>query len=349
MRTNAMRRNVPESKPICIGTGLVVLDAIYDDQYEDPTFLAGGSCCNVLTILSYLGWNTFPLARLGTDPEGDRIIEDMRRWGVSTRFVKRDSEIYSPRIIERVCGGSKPHHKFYLKCEHGLSLPRRKALTLKHLESISDALPRPNVFYFDRADQAALKAAASFKKQGSIIMFEPLNVLEGSTFARCVELADIVKYCYTQSSKTRNLMTDVPLEIQTRGAKGLLYKARFLDDKGWISVDAIPAPRLVDATGSGDWLTAGLIYTLQHAGPKLASSKKELLHSLKFGQTLASINCGFIGARGTMYALDKNRLLSIIKDVEFGNKIPHVISRKSRIKASVSSIKCRVCTCADSN
>ena len=62
--------------PICIGTGLIALDVIYTTD-KKPNFLAGGSCGNVLTILSYLGWKSLPIARLGNDAEGKRIVEDL--------------------------------------------------------------------------------------------------------------------------------------------------------------------------------------------------------------------------------------------------------------------------------
>lgn len=339
-------------RPICLGIGMIVLDAIYDNRTEDPVFLAGGSCCNVLTILSYLGWNSLPLARLGPDPEGDRIVEDMKRWGANTKFVERDPGISTPRIIERISRGDSPHHRFYLKCEHGIRLPRRRALSLNRLEVAMHALPaKPDVFYFDRADPAALRAAAEFKKRGSTVVFEPLSISGGKTLEQCIKLADIVKYCHTASShKSEHLRASVPLEIQTKGAEGLAYRARFLGRREWIEVDAIPAPRLVDAAGSGDWLTAGLIHVLLgRGGPITASSEKDLLHALRIGQALASINCGFAGARGVMYALGKKRLLSASGDAALSNTVPHVTPRKSVNGApDTSTREYAVCLCRNS-
>src|SRR5574338_493961 len=87
--------------PSCVGAGLVALDVIFNGDPNNPKFLAGGSCCNVLTILSYLGWRSFPVARLVNDVKGSRIIEDMKKWVVNTKFVEKDSKISSPRIIEK--------------------------------------------------------------------------------------------------------------------------------------------------------------------------------------------------------------------------------------------------------
>ena len=130
------------TNPVCVGSGLVALDVIYKNNESKPKFLAGGSCGNVLTILSYFGWKSYPVIRLGTDPEGKRIIEDMKRWGIKTKFIEQESEIHTPRIIERVFSGKKPKHRFYIKCEHGNWLPRRRAYLLKVLEQIQDKLPK---------------------------------------------------------------------------------------------------------------------------------------------------------------------------------------------------------------
>ena len=341
----AQNESEPRSRQICLGSGLVTLDMIYDNESKDPMFFAGGTCCNVLTILAYLGWDSFPLARLGMDPEGDRIVDDMERWGVRTEFVERDLKIHTPRIIERIYGGNKPYHRFHLKCEHGFWLPQRKVLLLKRLQSILGILPRPDVFYFDRADPAALRAAATFKEQGSIIMFEPPRMRSSRVFTQCLELADIVKYGYMPAGQTEHLAADVPLEIQTRGAKGLRYRSGFLDNKDWAEMEAISTPRLADAAGSGDWLTAGLLYTLQRTGPGLPSSEKKLLYALRFGQALASINCGFVGARGAMYSLTKPHLLSIANNAASGSGIPHIISSKSGIETSSLSTGCKTCFC----
>ena len=338
-----------KTKPICLGLGLVALDVIYDGKGSDPVFFAGGSCCNVLTILSYLGWSSSLMTRLGRDPEGDRIVEDVERWGVKTRFVERDSGISSPKIIERIFEGKMPSHRFHLKCPHGTWLPRRRPLTLKSLESIQNMLPKPAVFYFDRADPSALKAARMLKEWGAVIVFEPPRLLRGNVFARCLEVADVVKHCYRQPREIEISETEIPLEIQTRGEKGLKYRTRFLGRDEWMEMEAFPTPRLVDAAGSGDWLTAGLIHTMWGGDSWSTQSEKVLERSLKFGQALASLNCGFVGARGMMYSLGRSQLLSLADEMIAGDgQLVSVSSAKPGSGVLIqSSSKCRVCLCPD--
>jgi len=334
------------SSHTCVGTGLVTLDVIYANE-KKPRFLAGGSCGNVLTILSYLGWNSFPVSRLGKDPEGNRIIEDMKKWGVKTKFIEQE-KMASPRIIEKIFPNKNPRHRFYITCEHGNWLPRRKPYLLKALEQIQDKLPRSNVFYFDRASPSALQLAKILKAKNTIIFFEPPKFLDDYVFLECLRIADVVKHCYNQSKETENSGIKIPLEIQTKGEEGLRYKARFLKQKTWQQMDAFPVTNLVDAAGSGDWLTAGIIHFIGQNTSK-APSQKKLETALRFGQALASLNCNFIGARGIMYNLTKSRVLSLVEKTMTTNESPRIsITSKPRVKLTSSlSSKCKVCLCSN--
>ena len=60
-------------------------------------------------------------------------------------------------------------------------------------------------------------------------------------------------------------------------------------------MNAFPVTNLVDAAGSGDWLTAGIIQFIGQNTLKTPSQKK-LEYALRFGQALASLNCNFVGA-----------------------------------------------------
>lgn len=343
-----MNKSMVEQNLTCIGTGLVALDVIYKNNISKPNFLAGGSCGNVLTILSYLGWKSHPVIRLGNDSEGKRIIEDMKKWGVKTNFIEQESGIDSPRIIERIREGKKPKHRFYIKCDHGNWLPRRRPFLLKVLEQIQDKLPRSNVFYFDRASPSALKLAKTLKEKNTIIFFEPPKFLDDHVFHECLRIADIVKHCYNQSKETENSGIKIPLEIQTKGEEGLRYKARFLKQKTWQQMDAFPVTNLVDAAGSGDWLTAGIIHFIGQNTSK-APSQKKLETALRFGQALASLNCNFVGARGIMYNLTKSKVLSLVEKTMITNESPEInITSKPRVKLTSSlSSKCKVCLCSN--
>lgn len=326
-------------RPVCVGSGLITLDVIYDNKRQTPEFSAGGSCCNVLTILAYMGWNSFPMAILGADPEGDKIVGDMEMWGVKTKFVERNQTMPSPRIIQRMTGGETPSHHFHMKCEHGAWLPRRRPLSVRYLESMRDMLPHPDIFYFDRADPGAIRAATLFKEWGAVIVFEPPRITSGGTFSRCLEVADILKCC-----GTRHDISDarVPLEIRTNGECGLEYRASFLGRGDWTYMKAFPVTKLVDAAGSGDWLTAGFIHSMMCDIRGMPSLVDDLERSLAFGQALASLNCGFVGAQGMMRNFKRAQAIYAARNIMRGNLMftpPHV-------ETSRDTSGCRACLCS---
>src|SRR5437879_1248419 len=60
--------SVAPTKPAVLGTGLIALDVVVGPQPgAAPRCWAGGTCGNVLTILAYFGWRSYPAATLGND------------------------------------------------------------------------------------------------------------------------------------------------------------------------------------------------------------------------------------------------------------------------------------------
>ena len=274
----------------------------------------------------------------------------MRTWKVKTKFIEQDSTIQSPRIIERIFEGKNPKHRFYLKCHHGNWLPHRKSFLLKSLETIQNKFPQSNVFYFDRASPSALEIAKILKNQNTIIVFEPPKFLHDDVFFKCLNVADIVKHCYNQSEDTEKSGVNIPLEIQTKGDKGLRYKAKFFRHQTWQEMEAYPVHNLVDGAGSGDWLTAGLIHVLCQHKSKYAPSEKKLEFALKFGQAMAALNCKYVGARGIMYNLSKLKLFNLVGKTIKNNTIPIEITNTSYKNAKMESrfaSKCKVCLCTN--
>lgn len=335
--------------PICIGAGLIALDVIYATD-KKPIFLAGGSCGNVLTILSYLGWKSLPIARLGNDVEGKRIVEDMKRWSVKTKFIDHDSNINSPRIIERISQGKKPTHKFHLKCNHGNWLPRRRSYLLKNLETIQNKIPQSNIFYFDRASPSTLELAKSLKKKNSIIFFEPPKFSYNDNFMKCLQIADVVKHSYAHAEAAEQSQIKIPLEIQTMGSNGLQYRAKILKQYTWKKMNSFTVSNLVDTAGSGDWLSAGVIHILFQKQSKFTTKQKNLEFALRFGQVLASLNCSFVGARGIMYNMPKSTLFSLVgKTLQNQEKSLSINLSPKNLKPTILAQKCQVCLCANYN
>jgi fructokinase len=68
------RATTSRLRPTITGTGLVALDVVCNAQSQCvPAFFAGGTCGNVLTILSYLGWRAMPISRLSHGFPAERL------------------------------------------------------------------------------------------------------------------------------------------------------------------------------------------------------------------------------------------------------------------------------------
>src|SRR4051812_3286625 len=86
-RANVMPFDIPFSlagpRPAIAGTGLVALDVVIPNEPRSfPQLWAGGTCGNVLTALAYLGWDSYPIARLRDDAFSNYINQDLARWNV---------------------------------------------------------------------------------------------------------------------------------------------------------------------------------------------------------------------------------------------------------------------------
>jgi sugar/nucleoside kinase (ribokinase family) len=80
-------------KATVIGTGLVALDVVIPKGLEDdPQLRGGGTCGNVLTALAYLGWQSYPIARLSADGASKLVAADMKQWGVNLDLLSFDDE-----------------------------------------------------------------------------------------------------------------------------------------------------------------------------------------------------------------------------------------------------------------
>ena len=309
----------------CVGAGMTTLDIVHNGSGRLDVY-AGGSCTNVLTILSWLGWRAVNIARLGADPEGKAVIADMSRWGVVTDHISMEKGIETPRIIENLNPDGK--HSFSLKCRHGKWLPWHRPFLLRKVGRVFDVVGVPDVFYFDMATPAALEMARRFGEMGSVVMFEPQRIRNKRIFAECLKATDILKHCRRQAERDADHGVVPPLEIQTMGADGLRYRAGFLNG-GWRHIGAVKAADVVDAAGSGDCLAAGFIHMV---GRPWDSTRQEIEKALRFGQALAAVNCGFAGPRGAMYGMSADWLLSHVREAIKTGKAPRIENRRYVIR-----------------
>jgi fructokinase len=310
-------------KPVCIGSGLVALDVVISNNPSVPNqFLAGGSCGNVITILSYLGWDCYPIARLSNNVAGDILIHDLLRWNVKDDLLTLSDDGSTPVIIHRILRSTsgEARHKFEFKNpEDGTYLPSYKATLLKSVPAVLDKVSEGNVFYFDRLSPSTIEMAKGYKKKKTIIFFEPSSNKDLKGFEECLKIADVVKFSNDRISNYSELFPKgiAPLEIQTLGKDGLQFRLK--GSASWQNVPAFSVDGVLDSAGAGDWCTAGIIMNLFGSKPISRISESDIFRAIRFGQALSALNCRFEGARGLMYNASKRELFDILDEIDLSS------------------------------
>lgn len=316
---------VKGEKPRAFGTGLIALDLVVSANPNLPVQAwAGGTCGNVLSILAYLGWESYPIARMNGDPASERVKADMSSWGVKLNFASCEPTSHTPIIIQEIRRGrdGSPTHRFSWACPRcGEWLPGFKPVTRQAIDAVAECIVGAQVFFMDRVSRAALTLAARAADGGAIVMFEPSGKSDPKLFAEAMQLAHIIKYADQRMSDAGIAMSKASatlLEIQTMGSQGLRYRHRLNDEASeWLHLSAVSAPQFLDSCGSGDWCSAGLLSKIARQGlSSLKSARSEdLAAALRYGQALAAWNCAFEGARGGMYAVEQECFDGLIEQI----------------------------------
>ena len=335
--------------PIVAGTGLLALDVVmHTDISQPPRLYAGGTCGNVLMILSYLGWESYPIARLNGDEASRYVLSDLRRWGVHTELVKTRPTADTPIVIQRFrrTADGQLLHRFLWTCPNcGAWLPGYKPVHSNATDSILSKLRQPKVFFFDRPSRGAIILAKAYAKIGALVVFEPSGTGEPHLFREALSHTHILKYANERMNELTGLhIARSPLlVVETLGSEGLRFRSRMPACRtyGWRKIDACKVTTPKDPAGAGDWCTAGIIHVLGRRGILGFNSVKEidLKHAFDFGQALAAWNCQYEGARGGMYLVDKRSFHREISHILFGTAL-ETSNRRSKIKAAPEFMRC---------
>lgn len=318
-------RSKRKRTPSAFGMGLISLDVILDPGGAE-ILQTGGTTGNVMAILAYLGWSTYPIARLGAGPARDLVTADLARWGVNLDYVSLRPTASTPVIVERLSKDSSgvPLHTFSFACPGcGGRLPAFQPVVLQSLEAPGAALRRAQVLFLDRVSPSAVELAKRAKEAGAVVYFEPTSVRDEKLFKKIIELADIVKYAQDRILDLNEVCdpANVWLEVQTLGRGGLRFRMpHSRDSQHWRVAAAIPVEQMQDSAGSGDWLSAVLINFLCRSGSKemVRLSSTDVNVGLNVAQFMAAWNCQFVGPRGGMYQRPRTEVIQILRNAAKG-------------------------------
>lgn len=320
-----IRNIIPKksAKNVVIGTGLVALDVIMNGNPNAiPKMSIGGSCGNVLTILSFFGWNSYPVARFDTKKSTDIAIRDLLSNNVKLDHISISKEGSTPIIIHRILKDDKgTRHRFEFKVpQSGKWLPSYKSIRKDNLPDVISVLPKSKVYYFDRISRANIDLAKHCLNAGAIIFFEPSSISDDKQFEECLNIAHIFKYSCDRIKdyKQRYPQRIAPIEIETQGEEGIIYRSFANRDKNkWKSLKPIASPEaLTDTAGAGDWCSAALIHVLGSLTQAELEELRvdEIEAAIDLGQFLGALNCGYMGARGLMQYKSVDNIKEIIRE-----------------------------------
>lgn len=330
-------------KPLIIGAGLIVLDIIIQSDNTAPLFKAGGTCGNVLAGLSYLGWSSTAIARIGTDSAGMLMRKDLSACGVDVSNVEGEKRLKTPRIIEKLnSNGSHPKHTFLLCCPTCYAyLPRFQSPTLDAVEPILSSRITPAVFFCDRVSPAILKLAKKYRDSGALIFFEPNNLNNLKDIESLIAICHVVKYSGNETKEWAPDEYEILLKklnpsliIKTMGKEGLTFS--YSRSEVWHYQRGIVVNKLKDTCGAGDWCTVGFLYYLNEfaAAQSIAladalKSYRLIRQSLWHAQIVSALSCSFVGARGLSDAMDRSSLIRTVH---------HCATEKTDINTIIGSL-----------
>jgi len=288
----------------CVGCGRIVLDRILykeDDQawkYEG----VGGSCGNVISMLSYYGWKTTPIAKLDNSREGFLIKDSLKSHGADVSLITNTDD-GGTTIFEIVHKEPKPSKNSY---SPGSMYEKLRLLTVEDAKKIIQCISFvPDIFYFDEKSAGNKFLATHFRKYGTRVFFEPSSIDRKADLSY-IEVSDIIKFSDENipNANFANMFRN-KLFIQTMGKEGLRFK---LDNNEWVSLPPVVNNNCVDAEGAGDWTTATFLneaYRKECLSINLMSEIK-IRECLEKAESIASRSVSYYTPRGIIH---KEKLL----------------------------------------
>jgi sugar/nucleoside kinase (ribokinase family) len=268
------------------------------------TYSSGGSAANTIHGLAMLGADTGFIGSIGRDDTGDFFENDMKKAGVNTLLIRRDS--VTGTAVALITRDTERTFATHLGAAVELSADDFEPMLFKDYD----------ILYLEGyliTDFKVIEAACRLARENNMLIALDLssyNVVEGflDQFKEIVEKYVDILFANEQEAKAftglepekalAQLSELSEIVILKVGAEGSWVKSN--DEV--IKVSAIPA-NCVDTTGAGDLYAAGFLYGFAR---DLNLEKCGLLGSLIAGRVIE-----IVGAR-----MDREKFGNIKKEIE---------------------------------
>lgn len=301
-----------------MGCGFSCIDIISKDN--KLIWDVGGTCANVLSVLSFLGWGSVLWI---PDYEDDRLntwLNEMKIQCINFTKTKKQT----PKLIQ-MYDYEKGKHHFFTRCPwcgnrfFQSILPNGRQVMSKP-EITAD------VFFCDRISDGIMELANRTNENGGITMYEPNGLRFYNQFIDICCKFDIIKFSderipnkWQEQLTTDLLWAQTKLVIVTLGERGLKFILRAEDGtfSEWIYMESYNIIGKQDSSGAGDWLTATFLY---YFIPQLEKYQRVFPYHIIWDSLLKAVRmsafaCREIGAQGLMHSKDGieevNRLFNL--------------------------------------
>jgi fructokinase len=249
-----------------ISIGEVLWDVIGTTEH------LGGAPFNFAAHLAQLGHEVYFVSGVGADKRGDRIIEEMSRRGMSTRYISRIAEHPTGSVTVELSSDGQPSFAIYRPAAYDFpELTQRQLLELSRptpdwiyfgtllqtspqakrlTETLLDACPAANRFYDVnlRAGSYTDVLVRELLGKADVVKVNDDEVIE---IARMVDQSRITleEFCRLCAKSF-----DLRSVCVTRGAQGcaLLLADEYCEAKGY-------SVKVADAIGAGDAFAAAFL------------------------------------------------------------------------------------------